>query len=803
MRSALANRKMFRGGGMVPMGNPMANMQPMGILASSQPLVDAVASDILNPQGGSTLSMADGGIARLQRGGSAFMIGEAPSALQYVHPFEEIIANPLPEIVSDVPGAGLPAYMGNIIEGGDVTAFQEPGPVKRKDDEGITEFLPGELTLEEAMEPGFDSTELLGSPPMDTELPYQWMDPLAPEPTAEQLTDTDDTVTQLDVMRQDPAYQAAIDAQKKILSDAQDDGTQAYDTAVRELLGNDNYSQEFKDDVLGTYGAELAQAELAQADKDIPKGLQRLRETGEVTDDAVVTPVYTKELAPLTNWLSANEVTSTEEIPSSILSQSVDAIINRSIEALQGKTFDKRAFKAELESLLPAVEEDPETEGLLLTMLGASILAGKDKDWAVNVGKGLEKSLPSFINFKNKKKEDERSRQMTIAKLTIEEGLRRDSDIRKAVRTLEQSRTASQISEAQRLLTPTDWWISESVLIPAESIGLGEGDPDVFLPQGTTLSLNELSRNKLAGLGVKALPFDKGSWKIADFMTAQDLISHAEHVQAMNSYGDRVSVKVFEKFGRPGMNINYITSTPGSLLADGMTKNMINESNLDAFMSEYFATRQPAINLRNDVRDILNIVLEDPEKFVGAGQLLDQWTDVARGAFGAGSAPVKFLEGLGATTGLGAAREAEVKSIIVLAKIAPILLDESGKTISDNDRKMIANTLGLGIVWNDPGDESKGFRVQMTPAIFDNPQAIALAIRQTEEALNRRLNAINNEARTHLNMFGIPASAEEMIGIEKQQRAQIEQLRETEETVEFGPTWDRPPEETTFDFDLT
>ena len=251
------------------------------------------------------------------------------------------------------------------------------------------------------------------------------------------------------------------------------------------------------------------------------------------------------------------------------------------------------------------------------------------------------------------------------------------------------------------------------------------------------------------------------------------------------------------------MNINYITSTPGSLLADGMTKNMINESNLDAFMSEYFATRQPAINLRNDVRDILNIVLEDPEKFVGAGQLLDQWTDVARGAFGAGSAPVKFLEGLGATTGLGAAREAEVKSIIVLAKIAPILLDESGKTISDNDRKMIANTLGLGIVWNDPGDESKGFRVQMTPAIFDNPQAIALAIRQTEEALNRRLNAINNEARTHLNMFGIPASAEEMIGIEKQQRAQIEQLRETEETVEFGPTWDRPPEETTFDFDLT
>jgi hypothetical protein len=60
---------MFQGGGMVPMGNPMANMQPMGILASSQPLVDAVANDAINPQGGTALSMADGGIAKFQNGG--------------------------------------------------------------------------------------------------------------------------------------------------------------------------------------------------------------------------------------------------------------------------------------------------------------------------------------------------------------------------------------------------------------------------------------------------------------------------------------------------------------------------------------------------------------------------------------------------------------------------------------------------------------------------------------------------------------------------------------------------------------
>jgi len=72
LRSSLGNRKMFQGGGMVPMGNPMADMRPMGILASSQPLVDAVANDAINPMGGSTLSMADGGIAKFDNGGYVY-----------------------------------------------------------------------------------------------------------------------------------------------------------------------------------------------------------------------------------------------------------------------------------------------------------------------------------------------------------------------------------------------------------------------------------------------------------------------------------------------------------------------------------------------------------------------------------------------------------------------------------------------------------------------------------------------------------------------------------------------------------
>ena len=80
IESAIAERKMFNMGGMAasmpqptymdlmqqPMGMPQ---QPQGIMASSQPLVDAIAADANNPAGGDTLSMAQGGAVGFANGG--------------------------------------------------------------------------------------------------------------------------------------------------------------------------------------------------------------------------------------------------------------------------------------------------------------------------------------------------------------------------------------------------------------------------------------------------------------------------------------------------------------------------------------------------------------------------------------------------------------------------------------------------------------------------------------------------------------------------------------------------------------
>ena len=63
IRSHVANRRMFQGGGLSPFP------RPTGILASSQPLVDQVAQNTINPN--RTMPMNQGGTARFWNGGSS------------------------------------------------------------------------------------------------------------------------------------------------------------------------------------------------------------------------------------------------------------------------------------------------------------------------------------------------------------------------------------------------------------------------------------------------------------------------------------------------------------------------------------------------------------------------------------------------------------------------------------------------------------------------------------------------------------------------------------------------------------
>ena len=126
VRSVLAERRMFAGGGMLPISTPMQNTmdqgQPSGILASSTPLIDAVSQEILAPITGGAMPMAQGGVAKFRTGGANDLSRQIQYALSIkpdqmyetegglYTPDEEVLAllqklNPNDPLYSDVVNA--------------------------------------------------------------------------------------------------------------------------------------------------------------------------------------------------------------------------------------------------------------------------------------------------------------------------------------------------------------------------------------------------------------------------------------------------------------------------------------------------------------------------------------------------------------------------------------------------------------------------------------------------------------------------------------------------------------------------
>ena len=118
VRSTVANKKYFQGGGLAPM-KPAAPEEAVGIMASSQPLVDMVAQSAGNPQGGmSPLNYADGGLAKFQPGGSVNVpvpqdvpksrlrkLGDLAMNLNPFRTFQSI--NPLRTVLDEKTGPAL------------------------------------------------------------------------------------------------------------------------------------------------------------------------------------------------------------------------------------------------------------------------------------------------------------------------------------------------------------------------------------------------------------------------------------------------------------------------------------------------------------------------------------------------------------------------------------------------------------------------------------------------------------------------------------------------------------------------
>ena len=815
VRSVLAQRKMFANGGMLPISTPMQNTMDQGqnkasgILASSTPLIEAVSQEILAPMTGGAMPMAQGGSVVDTRPAYVFQEG---GGIRLGEPSQFLSPQNRTEVVSKEPTVSIEALPSpdDFFREAMQLADQGVGIIDISAANEFVKFRMAGDTQEEALVKLNSANEtvsetVIKSAPAPISLISDIQSGVRPEIIGTSREE------QAAFMRGEPNYLEGVKTTASRLRESKN-----YNKDFNAFLKSENFSDEFKSDVtelLSTSpskGSELVQRiqsgdGYAEAERDAnmqitedvygsgPELVRKIQSADgyseaerdanmQITEDVYGSgpedKKYTQDLGVLTDYLRNNSVSNKKDIPESVIAQSVNSIIDESIKGLKKKPFDKEAFKAEIDSLLPVVEEDPEMEGALITMLGASIMAGTDPNWAVNLGKGFEKAMPAFINYRTKKKGEKRDRDMAVAKLVLQEGLSRDAETRKAISNLQNQRTAFGIKEAQRILTPKDWWVSESVTLDPRLLGGKEGDPGVFVPKGTTLSLNEVEYNKFSSIGGKALPFDRGTWKLSDFLEDNEsIIGNAEHVKAMNAYGNRVTAEVFGKFNKgDAYKINYYTPSFGAVEAGAKSQNMINASDYKSFVSAYQTTRMPTINLLNDINEIGDIVTNAGLDIQGFGNALAQAKDIAKGVGGAlGEGVVKLISGYENYSeeqlkNIAPSEQVKVRSIITLARLAPILLDESGKTISDADRRLIAGTLGLNQVPVDPNDPTKGFRIELDASMFYDPQKMLLAISQTQQAIVNRLEDINMEAQVHLNQFGVPSDITEMLNIEKEQQ---------------------------------
>ena len=103
VRSTVANRKYFQGGGLAPM-KPAAPEEAVGIMASSQPLVDMVAQSAGNPQGGmSPLNFDQGGLFADRPRVRGLL-----DSLKYVTP--QYYTNLAAQGLSKIPATGIGQY---------------------------------------------------------------------------------------------------------------------------------------------------------------------------------------------------------------------------------------------------------------------------------------------------------------------------------------------------------------------------------------------------------------------------------------------------------------------------------------------------------------------------------------------------------------------------------------------------------------------------------------------------------------------------------------------------------------------
>ena len=718
LRSVLANRKLFQGGGMVGMGNPMANMQPMGILASSQPLVDAVANDAINPQGGPTLSMADGGIAKFDNGG--YVYDPVPFSTRY--PGQH---GTWPEDLYPAMGEGL-RRAADSYEGAEEDMVLGEAPealMPTQAERGAILAQDPEVGISQAAEPELLSEQLLAEEEIEAAV--------APAAFAtEEGVGIEGEVSKESVLKEgvyyDPegiaVFPQTLDQVPENLFYDYDD--ESFHQPTPDLLSKDEAPSEGKAAVAEAGEAiNMAFDATAEADAELEA---RRQDPFAYEEETVVHP----------------DVAAAEAITPQTARGKTPITTDYKTAAI----FDIEAAAKEFEGRMP--EYDSDTTGMNLLLLGAAIMEGESEHWAVNVGAGMRKVLPQFIKDKKDRESFMRSTKMAGTKYALGK------------------RDAFEADQRATERAKNNYWIDNEITFT---------DAEGNVVEKFTKGFSRLNDRQVEAIqqqeGITLIP-EETYWRkyTADAAVREARLAALDekirtHDEDIKAYPVMLGEEQID------LKVNYVD--PYYLQRNPNLNPII--QNRKALINAY-ETGQSKIDEFEFLANNVDMLLAQASVGEARGVTgLDNWIGQAEDIFHAFMPGGEAKEVFGIKVGqygndniwngvegqLSTANAYNTVLRILAIQMAPILLGESGKTISDGDRRLIADALGI--------TKTTDGAWQFTGGSLKNPAELQLKINLLKERLSKARLNMDNQYKNIWEEFGVATKYETMYAEEIEQ----------------------------------
>ena len=840
IKSILANRKLFQGGGLVPPGNPMQNLnQANGILASSQPLIDSVVSDAVNPQGGRTLSMDSGGIAKFQFGGLGAMDTDLPSMAQLagseqlgaIEPLQqsalrdiarvqqarqafenkqitreqlnkvqdEVIAKYgsvenlerlLPRDVSaDISVAEAPVQLTSPTSALPPIPFQaveelQPPPTPQVISEQILEEKIPEVAVPEAQAPADLTMQLATESPVPSEilmadnvrtpiiesqiepavepaalkekvpivekpgtgkrffkkmLPDEtigaWLDrynklgtPEKHDPAADYGLWTEDQ-NAVWVPRTSLSSQEATDQMKKErwLEKHPNMTSAEYDAQLNNLPGKEEAVAEVIDTKAPTWPGP-------EGDTFVDVTSANNTETGTITAQDLITTYgvekrYAVEMAALMNSKGLSLEDAAQQVatnnPTSVelatkgrtpADESIDVEIDAKYSP--NPIFDVQVAHDEFVGMMPDYES--KTGGYNWMLMGLAIAAGTSPDAITNISQGALKALPSFIEDEKEREKYLRSMNMAGTRYAL---TKRDT-------------LAAEERQAERVMN--NYWVERDIIF--------RNDAGDIVEQFRGPQFNRLNDRQVQAIqehtGLALMPED--AW-IADAKAMRDAAA------ANPMYEKTSSPYKLTWFGTEDELQVTIPTAAGKM--EGLFPVLQYEQKLIGAYEGSTARVQSMQALASAAREQLNRSGWG-EEVAGFSSILSRGKDVVKAWFvdesgaaleGVNPATAEYFNTEIATPeqiaaagseGVGAANSYDQYLRLLAIQMAPLLLGESGKTISNQDRKLVATALGMAEIGDTGQFRWIGSSLTSEAQLHQRLDQLDLYLRKTQQSVD-------------------------------------------------------------------